>query len=525
MNQKPVILFETEGTYPYSGGGVSTWAHILCSELEEEVDFIILALTGLPFVKSRYPLTSNIKSIIHMPLWGSEEPVSDFSKETPFSEHVLRKFHTNQSVIRTIFIPMFRDLIQRVLNPFQPAREFGELIYGFWKYYQIFDYKETLSSPLVWIEFKNQLRNKYQSHQGFLRQEEPMMIDATFGMRWIYHFMIPLAAPIPRVSATHSTLAGFPAIASIAAKFEYGTPMILTDHGIYIRERLVNVSQSDMSYFSKKLLLDLATFITRTVYHYADIIAPVTSVHTKWETDFGGNKDSIKPIYNGVDIEKFYPRPKPEQTRNTPTVVAAAHVFPLKDIETMIRSCDYVRREIPDVQYILYGSLDVDKAYTRKCKQLVQQLGVEDHFTFGGFHETPSLLFNEGDISILSSISEGFPYTVIESMSCGRPVVATDVGGVSEAIADCGIVCKPRDAGSLADGVIKLLKDSELRNRLGKKARERILENYTITESVENYRDIYKKLHEQQPVPASSSIELHSVIKMLSNLETYEASG
>lgn len=521
MEKKPLILFETEGTYPYSGGGVSTWAHILCSELEEEVDFIILALTGLPFVESRYPLTSNIKSIIHMPLWGSKEPVSDFSIDTPFSEHILRKSHTTQSVIRTIFIPMFRDLIQRVLNPFQPAKEFGELIYGFWKYYQVFDYKVTLSSPLVWIEFKNQLRNKYQANQGILRQEEPKMIDVTFGMRWMYHFMIPLAASIPRVSATHSTLAGFPAIASIAAKFEYGTPMILTDHGIYIRERLVNVSQADMSFFSKKLLVDLATFITRTVYHYADIIAPVTSVHARWEKEFGGSSERIRPIYNGVDTEKFYPRPKPEKNRNVPTVIAAAHVFPLKDIETMIKSCDYVRRTIPNVQFKLYGNLDIDKRYTRKCRELVKELELQNHFIFGGFHNSPSVLFNEGDISILSSISEGFPYTVIESMSCGRPVVATDVGGVSEAIADCGIVCKPRDAISLADGVIKLLMDSELRNRLGRKGRERILENYTITESVENYRDIYHQMHEQDFTPASSSIELGSVLKMLRDLEGY----
>lgn len=522
MDQKPLILFETEGTYPYSGGGVSTWSHILCSELEEEVDFILLPLTGLPFVESRYPLPSNIKSIIHIPLWGSAEPVHDFDKQTPFSEHVLRKFRTDQSVVRNIFLPMFRDLIQRVLDPFRPAKEFGELIYGFWKYYQVFDYKQTLSSPLVWAEFKQQLKNRYHPGKELLLQEEPKMMDVTFGMRWIYHFMMPLAVPVPQVSATHATLSGFPAIASIAAKFEYGTPMVLTDHGVYIRERLVNVSQSEMSYFSKKLLIDLATFITRAAYQYADIVAPVTSVHAKWESDFEAGEDRIQPIYNGVDTDKFYPRPKPEHTKGIPTVVAAAQVFRLKDIETMIRSCDLARREISDIQYILYGSLDVDETYTRKCMELVEQLGIEDHFVFGGFNNNPNLLFNEGDISILSSISEGFPYTVIESMSCGRPVVATDVGGVSEAIGDCGFTCKPRDARALADGVVKLLKDDELRSRLGKKARERILENYTITESVTSYHEVYKRLHNQSNRPAARDFKLHSVTKLIGDLEAYD---
>lgn len=521
MDNKPLVLFETEGSYPYTGGGVSTWSHILCTELEEKVDFILFTLTGGPFIESRYRLTSNIRSIIHVPLWGAEEPVTHFDKETPFSEQVSRKARTDQEIIKQIFLPMFRDFLRRVFNPFQPAREFGELIYGFWKYYRHYDYKETLSSPLVWAEFKRLLQDGYKPEDALLEQEHTRMLDATFGMRWLYHFMMPLAVPLPEVSATHSTLAGFPAIASIAAKFEYGTPMILTDHGVYIRERLINVSQADMPFFLKKLLIDLATFITRAVYYYADIISPVTSVHSKWETKFEASENHIHPIYNGVNTDVFRPRPKPRETRDRPTVVAAAQVFQLKDIETMIYSCDYVRREIPDVQYLLYGSLDVDKEYAEKCQKLVRELELEDHFTFGGFHEMPSMLFNEGDISILSSISEGFPYTVIESMSCGRPVVATDVGGVREAINNCGILCKPRDSKALGDGVIKLLKDDELRIRLGKEARERVLLNYTTTKSVNSYHDIYKQFHQQKKQPISDGIQLKSVQKMLTHLEVH----
>jgi len=518
LDRKPVILFETEGTYPYSGGGVSTWAHILCSKLREEINFIILALTGMPYVKSQYELSQNIKSIIHIPQWGTAEPISYIDRHTPFSEHIQRKSRTDQKVIRTIFMPLFRDLIRHVLDPFKPAKTSGELIYGFWKYYQVFDYKTTLSSPLVWSEFKQQL-NSYRSAGP--SEEEPKMIDVTFGMRWIYHFMLPLAVPLPKVSATHSSLAGFPAIASIAAKYEYGTPMVLTDHGVYIRERLVNVSQTRMSYFSKKLLLDLATFITRTVYHYADIIAPVTSVHKKWEVEFGGGEEQIRAIYNGVDTDKFIPRPKPEHLRDTPTVVAAAHLFELKDIETMIRCCDFARREIPNIRFILYGSLNVDREYVRKCKLLVQELGVGSHFKIGGFHNAPHELFCEGDISILTSISEGFPYTVIEAMSCGRPVVATDVGGVSEAIGDCGIVCKPRDARSLAEGVLRLLRDDSLRKRLGSNARRRVREHYTIDEPVNHYLTVYQRLHEQHPEPASHSIESASVTRMIKDLRAY----
>jgi glycosyltransferase involved in cell wall biosynthesis len=201
-------------------------------------------------------------------------------------------------------------------------------------------------------------------------------------------------------------------------------------------------------------------------------------------------------------------------------VVAVAHIFPLKDIETMIRTCDLVRKDIPDVQFIVYGSLDVDKEYVEKCEALIEELEVSDNFRFGGFHDKPSMVFNEGDISILTSISEGFPYTVIESMSCSRPVVATDVGGIKDALEGCGVLCKPRDPRALADGVIKLLSDTNLRLELGKKSREKVLLNFTTKKSVDSYYESYIKLINQPKNPLKSTIEKESVVNFLKHIET-----
>lgn len=514
-SHKPTILFLTEGAYPFLGGGISTWADILCRELEEDVNFIILAVTGNPFVGQRYNLSTNVKKVIHLPLWGNEEPAAFIESETPFSQVVCRKNRTDDQVIKDLFLPMFRDFMDQLFDPFQSAHQAGELLYGFWKYYRHFDYKQTLANPILWNTFKTILLQKIDRGSSY---NNPHILDITFGKRWLYHFMMPLSVSIPRVTATHSTLAGLPAIISIAAKYEFGTPILLTDHGIYIRERLINVSQTDLSFFSKQLLINLSTFVTRAVYYHADVIAPVTSINSKWEQRFEADPARIKPIYNGVDTEKFYPRPKPDHTKGLPTVVAAAHVFPLKDIETMIRTCHLVRREIPNVQFLLYGSLDVDKPYTEKCKLLVAELSLEQNFKFCGYHNDPSSLFIEGDISILSSISEGFPYTVIESMSCGRPVVATDVGGVREAVEGYGILCKARNYKALADGVIQLLNDHGFRKHLAEKGRERVLRDFTIPKSVNSYKSIYQNFHSQQQEPKLHSFTLNSVNNMLERL-------
>jgi glycosyltransferase involved in cell wall biosynthesis len=275
---------------------------------------------------------------------------------------------------------------------------------------------------------------------------------------------------------------------------EYGTPVIVTDHGIYIRERYIAVSSERLSPFAKRFLLRLSSYASKLLYSIADQVSPVCNYNLRWETRFGAAPERIKTIYNGVDPGVFVPKEKPEKTRNRPTVVAAARVFPLKDIETMIRSCAYVREKIADVHYIVYGPVDVDPPYTQRCVDLISEFELGANFEFAGFHSKPHELYHEGDISILSSISEGFPYTVIESMACGRPVVATDVGGVREALEGFGVLVKPRDARGLADGVIELLLNDELRQRLGSSGRERVLLKFRMSSSVDAYLKSYMVL-------------------------------
>ena len=520
---KPVVLFETEGSYPFSGGGVSTWAHILCTELQGEVDFHLMAVTGNPFVEPRYKLPKNVLDTIHIPLWGVEEPVHYFDKTIPFSAQIEKKARTTPGVVKERFLPMFKDFISCLNDPFQDVQKISDIIYGFWKYFQHYDYKITMKEPMLWVVFKESLLTKYVENYDPELGDTPKVIDMTFGMRWLYHFMMPVASPIPKtINVSHSTLAGFPALCSIAAKYEYGIPSLVTDHGVYMRERLINVGRSDMTFFSKKLLVDLSTMITRAVYHTADQISPVTTANQKWEERFEANPENIIPIYNGVDTDLFKPTPKPTKTEGVPTVIAVAQVFPLKDIETMIRTCAVVRKKIPNVQFTVYGSLDVDTDYVQTCRDLIDELKLNDNFTFGGFHNNPSMIFNEGDISILTSISEGFPYTVIESMSCGRPVVATDVGGIKDALEDCGILCKPRSPEEIADGVVTLLEDTDLRIELGNKSREKVLLNFTTDRSVKNYLESYKKLAAKPRDPLKSKVKTKSVLELMKFLEVKE---
>lgn len=520
MNKKsenPLVLLQTEASYPFGGGGISTWVHTLCSELQEEIDYILFAVTGKPEVKLKYELPPNIQSIIQVPLWGVEQPAAYYAPERPFSSILSAKVRTDDKVIEKLFLPLFRDLLRSIFtNDHSNKYKEAEIIYGLWKFCKYFNYKAALKHRKTWGEFKQWIEKSYPDSALDLQVPEMNLKYVTFSLRWLYHFLMPVDVPLPEVDITHSTLAGFPSIPSIVKRFEDGTPAIITDHGVWLRERLINIGKNEeFDYYTKKFLLDLSSFMSRSIYSIADQISPVTKIHTEWEVVSGAPRKRIKPIYNGIDVDIFRPEPKPPKTKGRPTVVAVAHIFPLKDIETMIKSCDLVRKEIPDVQYRVYGSLDVDEDYTAKCKKLAKSLNLGDHFIFGGFHENPSEVYNEGDLTVLSSISEGVPYTVLESMGCERPVVSTDVGGVSEAIGDYGYLCKPGEPEELANGVIKLLKDDDRRITMGKKARERVLEHFTKEKSVNAYLDDYKKWNNKQLRPLKFEIKTESVIKVV----------
>jgi polysaccharide biosynthesis protein PelF len=503
-DQKPLsVLLVTEGTYPYVGGGVSTWCDSLIRELRS-VHFSILAITGTPITTMKYVLPSNVRHLRQVPMWGSEEPSEYILPERSFADVYTNRIETTDDVVGEKFIPIFEDFLEDIVNPNEVAPH-PEVIHRLYKYFRHHEYKSTFRSRLTWETFRAMLL-RTAGQWGDIAEEQPNLFDVTTALRWLYSFMLPLSVALPRTDIAHATLASPSCLAVVAAKYEYGARIVVTDHGIFIRERYIALAAETFTRFSKRFLLNLSAYASRVIYASADQISPVCNYNHRWELRYGGTPDRIKTIYNGIDPGVFTPREKPEKTRHRPTVVAVARIFPLKDIETMIRSCANVRDEIPDVQYIVYGPTDVDLPYTQRCLDLIAEYSLKNNFFFGGFHPKPHEVYNEGDISILSSISEGFPYTVIESMACARPVVATEVGGVPEALEGYGILARPRDFTGLAHGVVRLLRDHEYRQGLGKISRDRVLLRFRTTLTMNEYLQSYLLLtgRNTQDVPVEA---------------------
>lgn len=489
MKEKHDVLLILEGTYPFNSGGVSTWSHMLCNQVKN-VNYSLYTINADFETKSKYELSDNVKKVVQIPLWSPLEPQELINYDRQYYQFIARKQKKDRNSIHTLFLPLFERLIKNIYSDGTDVEDLDDTLYQMWRFFRKHDYKKTMKNIAVWKAFCYLVSDSIAGNDP-----QTTLYDLTVGMRWLYRFLIPLSIDVPKVDISHLTISGFPIIPALVLKYQYGTPIMVTEHGVFIRERLIAINSSEYSFFLKKMLIQFSECITKLVYHKADKILSVNEFNISWEKAYGADPKKIEVIYNGIDHHLFTPAPKPEHLQNIPTVVAAARIFELKDIITMIKSCAVVKKEIPNVKYLVYGDNKAVPEYTAECRKLIVELDLEDNFILAGYHEKPHQLFCEGDVSVLTSISEGFPYTVLEAMSCGIPVVATDVGGVIEALDDqCGFICKPKDFVAIGNNIIELLQNEPLRIRMGAYARQKIIDNFTVGKFISEYERAYDRV-------------------------------
>lgn len=516
MSEKLKVLMTTEGTYPFHHGGVSTWCDVLIKKLKNEIDFIVYSVIMNPFVTQKFSLPEGAE-LIKVPLWGTEEPFEHL--DVPFSKVYAARKRTDDRVIKERFVPLFLELMKEIVHYEKHPEKMGQTLFKLYQYFQEFEYKKSFKSEITWNAYKDFIVEYTTNKENHMQSPGSYSIIHSLG--WIYRFMIILNTEIPKVHVAHSSAAAFCGIPCILAKFQYGARYILTEHGVYLREQYLSLSQRGYSSFLNTFLIRMIHSIVNLNYFYADQVSPVCNYNTRWEQRFGVSKEKIETIYNGVDTNFIQSEPVLNSER-CPTVVSVARIDPVKDIKSLIQTADIVRKEIPDVKFIVYGSVSVQEYY-EECVQLKEELQLGDTFIFAGHTSDVPAAYQSGDVIVLSSISEAFPYSVVEAMMMGKAVVATDVGGIKEAIGNSGIVVPPRNPEQLASGVITLLKNHELRIGIQEEAKERALNFFTIKKFQDLYFKSYIKLavkvdstpiqsHKKQQVTTAAEPKQHNIL-------------
>ncbi len=483
---RPCILLATEGTYPFAKGGVSTWCHVLTQQLSE-IDFKLLAVVANPYQEIRYDLTPNIVEVLKIPLWGTDDPV-EYSWRSPFSQALSSKQAVTTQLIKGEFLPLWESFIRIIFFTKAEPKSLGELILSLHEYFLAYDYHKTMNSSGVWSTFKH-LAWDYCQQENI---EGVTLCELTEAMRLLYRFLITIHVPVPKTDLTHSSAAAFCGLPCVIAKLQRGTPYLLTEHGINIREQYLNLNKSIPSLFVRKFLYRLMGAVVKVNFYYADLISPVCEFNARWERWWGVPPEKIKVIYNGADPQKFHPTPPIKKAR--PQVMSMGLIFPLKGQLDLIKASIIVREQIPDVEFIFYGKAS-DENYFARCQALVKEHKLENTINFAGFTGEPWRAYSEADVVAMASISEGFPFAIIEAMLSGATIVSTDVGGVREAIADTGLLVRASQPEQMAEAILKLLLMGELeRSQYGKKALERSLMLFTQETFLAEHREVYDKL-------------------------------
>ena len=463
------ICMILEGCYPYVRGGVSSWVHALM--LANPQHEYVLWLIG-----------------------AKEEDKGNFKYEIP----------KNVVEIHEVFL----DTALKLHASSKDAYPFNER--------QIAELKKlVLCTDPDWDELFRLYNNDKVGAVSFLMSETflnilldvceteyPHVSFADF-FHSIRSMFLPtlylLGTQVPEADVYHSTTTGYGGILGALGAWKYNKPYIVTEHGIYTREREEEILRAkwivpafrrhwiNMFYMLSHCAYDHANSVTSLFRRYADI-----------QVELGCPPEKQTVIENGIQVDRFNAVPA-----KTPDgfidITAVVRIHPIKDIKTLIHAFFALKQRVPNARLHILGDTD-DEEYAAECRALIDQLHVDGIDMPGNVNVLQYLA--RTDFTVLSSISEGQPLAVLESLAAGRPCVATDVGCCRSLLEGekgddfgaAGLVVPPMHSHALADALELMCRRPDIRRDMAIAGKKRIRKNHVHQDMVDHYNENYKEV-------------------------------
>ncbi|GLP96342.1 GT4 family glycosyltransferase PelF [Paraferrimonas sedimenticola] len=494
---KPIdICLLLEGTYPYVRGGVSSWVHQLISGLPQYQFYLVFVGGSKSFYgKQHYELPANVVGIEEhylMDKGGVLDPRARVGDANAFTlwKSVLSNF---QKTDETLTKPQLAGLLDRL------GQSDG------------ISYEDFLYSEESW-EVLVELYMNHAENQSF--------VDYFWTFRNIYSPLFTLAKVargIPPCRLFHSISTGYAGFLGALVKQKQNVPYILTEHGIYTKERKIDLTQAtwikdrqsalDTS-LHRKMEQTRQTWIQffeqlgRSAYHQADDIIALYGGNRQRQIQDGAPEHKTSVIVNGINMARFI---EAHQSRpQSPPKVAGliGRVVPIKDIKTFIRSIRVAVNAEPELEGWIIGPTEEDPGYVKECELLISSLGLTDKVKFLGMQNVAEILPKIG-VCMLTSISEAQPLVLLEAMAAGIPCIATDVGSCREiiegmepedrALGECGYTISIADPNQASAALIKLLSDEQNWREMGDNGYLRVQKYYQESMMYESYQSLYKE--------------------------------
>lgn len=498
MSTEPVdVTLILEGTYPYVAGGVSTWVHQILGAYPQR-RFGLLHIGAHPgaYEKAIFEVPANVAVLEEVHCRGLEPngPRAVFVDAPPPRREPSRVLRA----IRRLHLGEVVD--DQLIADFAS----GDLTVN-----------EFLHGDDTFQLLRNELYDRLCGAAPF--------------MDFFWHFRamhVPLlrllAAPCPAARCYHAVSTGYAGLVGAIASYKTGRPLVVTEHGLYARERELELARASwiqdlpMREASAARPSPLRSFwshyfrmLSRIAYHQATRLVTLSEANRRKQLADGADPAKIDVVPNGVRTFEAPPAPRPapiepitKATRPKLHVGFVGRVVPIKDVATLIRAIAIARDQV-DLQVSMIGPEDEDATYAKRCHQMVKTLGLEDIIKFVG-PKPREQIYVDLDVVVLTSLSEGQPLVMLEAYAAGVPVIATDVGACREMIEGgdevdkklgpsgiCTRVASPLDT---ANALVAMASDPARRLAMGKTGLARVHSRYQLHDVVARYDELYARM-------------------------------
>jgi glycosyltransferase involved in cell wall biosynthesis len=489
---KTDVCMILEGSYPYVVGGVSTWVHDLLTSMKDvSFSLVHIGVSRESAEEPKYEFPPNVLEFRQVPLmdtisWRGPRFARKKKAWEALEGFIDELGRNDTSGVRAILErldPSNRDAI----TP-----------------YDVFHGKD----------FWNLLVRRYQQNYP-----EFSFID----FFWTLRFMaLPLFrilyAELPEARLYHATCTGYAGLLGAVASVRTGAPLVITEHGIYTNERMIEITQAHWIYREKpsslvptkqvgalqSMWMQKFELLSRIAYDHAARIYTLYEGNRQLQVQGGAPPEKTGIIPNGIDIERFDGLSLEHQDgrRGPPRVCMVGRVAPIKDVKTFIRAAKMVSEEMPEVRFQILGGRDEDESYFDECERLVRVLSLKNVFEFTGAVNMKDY-YPGMSCLVMTSISEAQPFVLLEAMRVGIPVVASSVGACAElifgsgsddeAIGPAGYITNVRSPRETADAILAILRDPDKARVMGDAGRERVGRYYVRRAMLDAYRDVYRQ--------------------------------
>ena len=461
------ICLILEGSYPYTFGGVSSWMHQYIRAMpQHEFVLWVIGAHAKDKGKYKYELPSNVTGIHEVFLDDAlkvKPGRRDRYKLDAEQKKALSKMMDCDPPDWDVLLDMFQD------KRYNPA---GFLMSD--------DFLDVLSA--------------------LCKEKYPYVAFAeTF--HTIRSMLLPvlylLGMEVPIADMYHTICTGYGGLLGVLGHYKTDKPLILSEHGIYSREREEEIIRAQWVIPSfKKQWIKFFYMLSDAVYKRAICVTCLFGNANRIQIGLGADPKKCRIIPNGIRYEKFCDIPLKEDDGYV-DIGAVIRLAQIKDVKTLIYAFHELTSKFKNARLHILGGVD-DPEYAEECYQLVKQLGL-NNIRFVGQVDVIKYM-EKLDFTVLTSISEGQPLSVLESFAARRPVVTTDVGCCRELIEGApddhfgiaGFYAPPMHREGIARALQKMCDSREERLIMGEIGRSRVERFFQHPQMIERYASIYE---------------------------------